>query len=132
MYLDWAAEYLCEFCDAPRRDPSKQRGRYCSPSCRRSAQYLRAVAQRYGLTLGAYKRMYEEQGSRCAICRSDFGPIRASELTAFVVHDHKTGGVRSLLCRRCNTALGFLGDDPELLDRAAAYLRRFNAPSPAP
>lgn len=39
-------------------------------------------------------------------------------------HDHETGKFRGWLCRGCNVALGFMRDNPETLDRLAAYLRR--------
>ena len=38
-------------------------------------------------------------------------------------HCHKTGKVGKLLCNRCNTALGFLQDSPELLRRSIQYLK---------
>lgn len=44
-------------------------------------------------------------------------------MLAVVDHDHVTGKVRGLLCRQCNSALGFAGDNPERLERLARYLR---------
>lgn len=41
-----------------------------------------------------------------------------------VVHCHKTGKVRGLLCFNCNTGIGKLKDDIELLKRAVEYLER--------
>lgn len=38
-------------------------------------------------------------------------------------HCHDCGDHRGWLCGRCNRVLGFAGDDPELLDRMAAYVR---------
>lgn len=43
-----------------------------------------------------------------------------------VDHDHSTGKVRGLLCRKCNVAIGLL-DSQKLLERAAFYLTE---PSP--
>lgn len=37
-------------------------------------------------------------------------------------HDHATGAVRGLLCHRCNTGIGMLGDTAEGVERALAYL----------
>lgn len=39
-----------------------------------------------------------------------------------VDHCHKTNVIRGLLCGRCNPALGYLQDSPDLARRAALYL----------
>jgi hypothetical protein len=80
-----------------------------------SARDRRDHLQRtYGLTEADVAAMLEEQGGVCAICRG--------AEPAHVDHDHATGAVRGMLCFRCNAALGQLGDDPEVLVRAARYL----------
>jgi Recombination endonuclease VII len=38
-------------------------------------------------------------------------------------HHHDTGRFRGWLCYRCNSALGFLLDDPQRIAALAAYLR---------
>ena len=73
----------------------------------------------FGLELGEYDRMYNEQGGACYICRRPQDVLH-------VDHNHKTGKVRGLLCRSCNFALGFLGDNPLWLEWAATYLRIFD------
>src|SRR5215471_8223719 len=35
---------------------------------------------------------------------------------------HKTGAIRGLLCSRCNTCLGLLEENPELLNQLIAYI----------
>lgn len=73
----------------------------------------------YDLTPDDYRRRWEEQDGRCAICRSPsaFGLL-------VVDHDHATGIVRGLLCGGCNTGLGLLGDTAESVGAAASYLRQ--------
>jgi hypothetical protein len=72
-------------------------------------------ARRYGLTLAEYRALQARQGNVCAICRK-----RARVLC--IDHCHLTGRVRGLLCPKCNSALGFCDDDPQLLRAALAYL----------
>lgn len=38
-------------------------------------------------------------------------------------HDHGNNKARGWLCYACNTAIGKLGDSPEILEAAASYLR---------
>lgn len=84
-----------------------------------------------------YDGLRESQGYRCAICARHEGDLpiqhggrprkdgtRATPTaTPLVVdHDHKTGEVRGLLCRPCNTAIGMLEDCPDRLRGALRYL----------
>ncbi len=39
-------------------------------------------------------------------------------------HDHVTGAFRGWLCNRCNTGIGFLGDNVKGIKKALAYLER--------
>lgn len=73
----------------------------------------------YGLTLEEHEALMLDQGGKCWICQGDNG------LKALCIdHDHKTNNVRGLLCNLCNRAIGLLKDDPELIDKAAAYIRK--------
>lgn len=76
-----------------------------------------------GLIPDDYDRMLDEQGHCCAICRAEKPGQQANSSWA-VDHCHVTGKVRGLLCHACNMALGLLGDSPQRLEVAAAYLRR--------
>lgn len=77
--------------------------------------------QRIGMTLEQYNAMLEKQDGVCAICG---GPPGGRWDRFHADHDHKTGEARGLLCHGCNTGIGNLKDDPEILEKAAAYLRR--------
>lgn len=74
-------------------------------------------AGRYGISLKDFRALEARQGHACAICR------RPSRVLC-IDHCHVTGRVRGLLCRKCNSALGFYDDDLRLLHAAMAYLRR--------
>ncbi|MGQ0669537.1 MAG: endonuclease VII domain-containing protein [Actinomycetota bacterium] len=65
--------------------------------------------------------MLAEQNSRCACCGQDF--LKDNDWQ--VDHDHETNEVRALLCRRCNTGLGWFRDSPRFLRQAITYLRRY-------
>lgn len=71
----------------------------------------------YGLAREHYARMLTAQGGRCALCGRESGSRALA-----VDHDHATGRIRGLLCSPCNTGIGGLRDDPEMLRRAIAYL----------
>ncbi|WP_373979159.1 endonuclease domain-containing protein [Streptomyces sp. TLI_146] len=49
-------------------------------------------------------------------------PTRPSALAVHVDHRHETGKVRGVRCFNCDSAIGKLGDDPDTVRRAAAYL----------
>jgi len=77
------------------------------------------LLKRYGLSVSEYEALVRRQRGRCAICRTA-EPGYASWL---VDHDHVTGQVRGLLCRACNSGIGLLRDDPDLISAAARYVR---------
>jgi Autographiviridae endonuclease VII len=108
---------------AARRRARQFRTRFLANDRRRvrlalEADYRdRRRAGRYGISLEGYRALEARQGHACAICR------RPSRVLC-IDHCHVTGRVRGLLCRKCNSALGFCDDDPRLLRAAMAYLRR--------
>jgi len=54
---------------------------------------------------------------KCDLCGLTEGRALA------VDHCHKTGIIRGMLCTNCNTAIGLLKDDPDLMIKAANYVR---------
>lgn len=73
-----------------------------------------------GTSPEAVELLLEQQKGTCAICEQQ---LIAGHLT-HLDHDHKTGKLRALLCLHCNVGLGHFKDNPELLNKAAAYLIR--------
>jgi hypothetical protein len=76
------------------------------------------LRRRYGIDADEYTRLLEAQGEVCAIC----GGSNPSGHRLAVDHCHARGVVRGLLCHSCNSGLGKLRDDPDLLRLAIAYL----------
>lgn len=74
----------------------------------------------YGLSPEQYDALLAEQGGVCAIC----GGVNKGSRSLAVDHDHETGTVRGLLCIPCNSAVGLLKEDPDLLQNARIYLLR--------
>lgn len=93
------------------------------------------MRQRYGITIAQYNWMLEVQGGVCAICgqpetvQSRTG--RTKRLAIDHDHDHVANEIRGLLCHRCNTGIGALRHNPDLLRKAIRYLERGPKRKPA-
>jgi len=61
--------------------------------------------------------MVDAVDGKCEICGN-------AEEGLCVDHCHETGQIRGVLCRRCNRAIGQLGDNLEAVRKAVAYLER--------
>ena len=119
----------CPNCQAVYYSISKRnRAGYCTKRCQEEAKYKRdkvtmrkrSLQRMYGITLEQYNMMLLQQRFKCALCESEDPGGRGR---FHVDHCHDTGKVRALLCHYCNTALGSFRDDPELMEKAASYLR---------
>lgn len=74
--------------------------------------------ERKGITLEEYDRLFENQKGVCKIC----GKINKDGRRLEIDHCHKTGKIRGLLCKRCNSAMGYFNDDIQLLKLTVRYL----------
>jgi hypothetical protein len=81
--------------------------------------------QKYGLSSEGFNEMWTSQNGKCAICCVDMLPRGRKKQSACVDHDHLTSEVRGLLCRECNSGIGYLKDDPKILSAAIKYLATF-------
>lgn len=79
----------------------------------------------YGLSLDAYTAMHSAQNGVCAICfkPEDHLDRSGKSRQLCVDHCHKTGAIRQLLCNRCNTLIGKVDDNVDLLQKAVEYLK---------
>lgn len=76
-------------------------------------------AENYGITADQLLALEARQGGLCAICSKPCTEGRSLS----VDHCHVTQNIRGLLCRACNIGLGSFRDSPDLLARAASYLK---------
>lgn len=75
-----------------------------------------------GITTEQYRLIMDEHNGQCDICGTTEpgGPHKTFNLD----HDHETGEIRGILCRRCNTSIGQFQDSVTLLRKAADYLNK--------
>lgn len=101
------------------REGKNAQNKWRNKNTDRTREY--ALQYNYGLSLEAYDKLLEAQQGLCAICRHSCpsGPL-------CVDHDHSTGAIRGLLCRKCNVGIGQLNDDPALVQAALDYLNNVN------
>jgi Recombination endonuclease VII len=65
----------------------------------------RYVLRQYGMTIADYAALFESQTGKCKICE-----IKSATC---IDHDHDTGRIRGLVCRSCNTKLGWFDRNRE-------------------
>lgn len=87
-------------------------------------EYERNLQRSFGISLDDYLEKFTNQSGKCAICKQSETSISQSKTLRrlAVDHCHTTGKIRELLCNRCNTTIGRVGDNPELLIKMANYI----------
>lgn len=96
---------------------ARSRAWYAENKAQAARQTRRRKLEKYGLTFEAFEAMLAAQRGLCLICRTLMNP-------PVVDHCHRSGKVRGLLCRNCNSALGLFREKAASLIRAARYLIR--------
>lgn len=81
--------------------------------------YFYQTKHQYGITEELFKNLLLTQRNKCATCLILF----EGKIKACVDHNHLNGKVRGLLCKKCNSAIGFAQDDSKILERMADYVR---------
>ena len=105
----------CKIC---RSNVEKLRQRTDSYKTKRTDYNLQKA---YGISSEQYQEKLKYQNYGCAICKK-----KQTTKALAVDHCHTTGKIRSLLCGPCNTGLGQFQDNPDLLLKAAEYLKEHN------
>lgn len=74
-----------------------------------------------GITVKEYLELFRTHNGKCDICGVSHLELNQS---LCIDHNHGTGKIRGLLCKTCNSILGFCKDNPVILENAIAYLRK--------
>lgn len=90
-----------------KRAASQAKWKAANPERNRGNRLRWHYQANYGISHEDFLAMCKSADNKCQICRT--------ELT-------RDGKGTCILCRRCNTGIGFLRDDPALATKAAEYL----------
>tara|TARA_R110000744_G_scaffold296425_2_gene406296 strand:+ start:125 stop:673 length:549 start_codon:yes stop_codon:yes gene_type:complete len=83
-------------------------------------KYLEYRVQKYGLTTDEYNYMLTEQNNCCMICNKSLDLGKHTHID----HCHTTLKVRGILCSSCNTGLGLLKEDVNIMQEMINYVNR--------
>jgi len=116
----------CFSADKRAKSGLQSRCKECDKKVKKGkASYYREwhLQSKYGISSSDYETMLEQQQGNCAICEINVKHCENQRLA--VDHDHDTGEVRKLLCKKCNQAIGLLQDSSLFAENASKYLREF-------
>ena len=89
------------------------------------------LMRKFGINLAEYSAMHLAQNGKCAICDQPETHMRGGKVKALAVdHNHTTGAIRGLLCSDCNTGIGKLKDNRNVLIAALKYLDKHSGATP--
>ena len=78
--------------------------------------YIKEAAKRYNISVEEYNKIIADNPN-CMICKEGLQ-------TPNIDHCHTTGKVRGVLCKKCNSGLGFFKDNQNILNEAILYLNK--------
>lgn len=101
-----------------------EKQKYCSRLCHdRDWRYNNIGKKKYNIEREIIIKMALNQNYQCRICgRLCSLGKENKKRTLYIDHCHKTNKIRGLLCRDCNSGLGYLKDNPYILFNAIKYL----------
>jgi hypothetical protein len=129
----------CPVCKTTDHPKSTNKGHLCRPCAKnRTERWIEAnpekfffnqLKSKYGIEKEQYLGKLIKQGGRCKIClevETDIDKRTGKVKGLAVDHNHETGQIRDLLCKKCNTALGLLKEDPKRIQNMLNYLDEHN------
>ena len=91
-----------------RKNPKALKGK-------NNPRYIDGLTQKERELKNKEKIAGRKKPEQCEVCGA-FGRICFD-------HNHETGNFRGWICQRCNTVLGFVKDDSELLTKLSKFLK---------
>ena len=95
----------------------KPRYKETTPMCKECLK-ISDTASRFKISF-KYAKYLREQ-IECEACTLPFKNGKDRHID----HDHSTGQIRGVLCRKCNVALGFVDDNTQKLKNLIKYLEK--------
>jgi hypothetical protein len=112
--------FRCKSCESQDAKDKRQKDLATDYEGTREKERANNLKRMFDISIEYWKQKANAQDNKCAICSKEC--ITGKRLC--VDHDHETGQIRDLLCTNCNQGLGKFQDDPQLLEKAADYLRK--------
>lgn len=75
----------------------------------------------YGITLEQRNEIIRAQNNKCKICLDNLNILDTKII--HVDHNHNTGKIRGVLCKKCNSMLGLSRERKDILLNAIQYLK---------
>jgi len=86
-------------------------------------QYEYNLKRYYGINIEQYNDLFSKQEGKCSICNKHQTTLKNKLV---VDHDHATGEIRGLLCKKCNVMIGFAEENIEILENTINYLKKYS------
>lgn len=105
---------LCIYCGETKSiEEFKKFVRYYASRCKHCTR-LQGIFSAHGIPIEESNALFKKSNGCCQICNI--------KTKLYVDHNHITGKVRGLLCQQCNSALGFLKEDINIMQNAINYI----------
>lgn len=78
---------------------------------------------KYKISIDEYEKRLKDQNDCCEICYTHKDEFKYALV---VDHNHITGQNRGILCNQCNTALGYLKENENIVSNLLNYIKKYN------
>lgn len=128
LFRSWREiEKMCAHCGDVYL-PKMSRQQFCRVCIPHGGANSRMKA--YGVSQPEVDALLDRQDDKCAICKRDVSSLRgitigvgSGRIDAGLDHDHVSGAIRGVLCKKCNLVLAYI-DKPDWLRSALEYVTR--------